>query len=406
MDERVIQFRIGVVVLAAAIITFFLVILFGGWSTYFGGHYTVFIRFRQAPGVTVDTPVRKSGVLIGRVSNVTLLEEGGVLVASRIEGKYTLRRNEVCRIASGSLLGDAVLEFVPNGQEQLLAEFDVNKNGRLDSDEKEVAATPLGDSDYLNNGTVASNPLDVLVGLEDDIESAVHSVESAATEIRVFARNLNSAIGNNEDQLRRIMQKSELALEQFHTTMKTVNNVVGDPEITDGFKKSLQEFPGLVTDIRQTMGDARTTLQGFQRMSTKAETNLDNLQKFTEPLGERGERMVMTIDQSLQSVDELLANLAQFSRELNEGEGTLSLLIKDRELYDRLNGAAINIESVSGRLQPIVDNVRILTDKLSRDPSQLGLKGALDRRPHGLKTRDWSSDSGSESKRRSLFSPF
>jgi hypothetical protein len=30
--------------------------------------------------------------------------------------------------------------------------------------------------------------------------------------------------------------------------------------------------------------------------------------------------------------------------------------------------------------------MRVFTDKIARDPSQLGVRGALDRRPSGLKT--------------------
>ena len=69
MDERVLQFRVGVVVVAAASITVILVMLFGALPN-LRPHYTLHIRFAEAPGVTVDTPVRKSGVQIGRVSKV------------------------------------------------------------------------------------------------------------------------------------------------------------------------------------------------------------------------------------------------------------------------------------------------------------------------------------------------
>ena len=110
MDERVIQFRVGVVVVAAASITVILVMLFGALPT-LRPRYTLHIRFPEAPGVTVDSPVRKSGVQIGRVSNVKLLEQGGVVISMRIDKRFPLRRNEICRIGSDSLgTGDAVLE--------------------------------------------------------------------------------------------------------------------------------------------------------------------------------------------------------------------------------------------------------------------------------------------------------
>ena len=72
MDERVVRFRVGVMVLATVFITAILVLLFGDFSTFGQSTYTVYIAFPQAPGVARDTPVRKSGILIGRVSSVPI----------------------------------------------------------------------------------------------------------------------------------------------------------------------------------------------------------------------------------------------------------------------------------------------------------------------------------------------
>src|SRR5512137_786416 len=104
MDEWVIRFRVGAVVIAAAVGTVILVMLFGSWPSAFHGQYTVHVHFAEAPGITVDTPVRKSGVRIGRVSEVTLLEDGGVRVTAKVNAQYPLRRKEICRIGSGSLM--------------------------------------------------------------------------------------------------------------------------------------------------------------------------------------------------------------------------------------------------------------------------------------------------------------
>ena len=62
MDERVVQFRVGVTVLASLIITGILALLFGELPSVLRGSYTVYIKFASAPGVSQDTPVRKSGI--------------------------------------------------------------------------------------------------------------------------------------------------------------------------------------------------------------------------------------------------------------------------------------------------------------------------------------------------------
>ena len=78
MNDRVVALRVGIVLLAAGFITGFMIILLGEGRSLLQGRYTVHLRFPKAPGVAVDTPVRKDGVLIGRVSHVELRDEGGV----------------------------------------------------------------------------------------------------------------------------------------------------------------------------------------------------------------------------------------------------------------------------------------------------------------------------------------
>ena len=64
--------------------------------------------------------------------------------------------------------------------------------------------------------------------------------------------------------------------------------------------------------------------------------------------------------------------------------GTLGKLVRDPQVYNDLAQAAGNVNRLTKELRPIVDDVRVFTDKIARHPEQLGVRGALDRRP-GLK---------------------
>lgn len=371
MDERVIQFRVGVVVVAAASITIILVMLFGALPT-LRPRYTLHIRFPEAPGVAVDTPVRKSGVQIGRVSNVKLLDEGGVVLSMRIDRRFPLRRNEVCRIGSDSLVtGDAVLEWV-------------SAKGRVLSTEM------LTDGEYLANGEVTTDPFQVLVTVEDrmltafdSIQSAAGAIEVAGSEVAVMVHGLNTAVGNNEDQVRRIMQKTEQSLDSLGQTLDSFQEMFDDPKMRNDLKQSLAELPAIFKNAQLTLNKTQETMDSFQEVAGSAQRNLANLERLTQPLGQEGPQLVRDAGNTLRNLDALLLQLTEFSRALNEEEGTIGKLVHDRELYDRLNRAIGNVEDVSRQLRPIASDVRIITDKVARDPSSL-LKGALDRRSPGM----------------------
>lgn len=375
----------GVVVVASAIITVILVMLFGAWPNVWQRRYEIHVKFPEAPGITVDTPVRKSGVLIGRVSNVKLLEEGGVLVSIRVFGQYKLRRQETCRIGTGSLLGDAIVEFVPSDKGTMLARFDTNKSGALDESEERAAGELLGDGEFMSDGAVVSNPLRALVNLEGSVSSAFRSLEGASKEVAQLAHSVNQTVGG-DDQIKRIIQKTEVALDHFDGTMTAVEKILGDELLAEQLRQTLRAMPAIVDETRETMRAARTTMDSFQRVSDKAETNLDNLEKFTKPLGERGPQMVANVEESSRNLNDLLEQFVAFSEALNAGEGTLGKLVHDDEIYRQLQRVVGNAEEITKRARPIVEDVRIFTDKIARDPRQLGVKGALDQRPSGLKT--------------------
>ena len=113
----------------------------------------------------------------------------------------------------------------------------------------------------------------------------------------------------------------------------------------------------------------------------RADNNLQNLEKFTKPLADRGDALVHQIETSVGMITELLDQLVKFSASLNNNEGSLGPLLHDRELYDRLSRTARNVEDATKQLKPILGDVRIFTDKIARDPRQLGVKGALDKNP-------------------------
>lgn len=369
MDERSIQIRVGVVVVTAALIAFLLVLIFGEKrSLFMQSQKTVYLRFPQAPGVTAQTPVRKNGVLIGRVSDVELIDEGGVIITAKLDDKFKIRRSELVRISTASLLGDAILEFVP---------------GNIEG----ASTAEIEDGEYIADGLVATDPLKVLVGLEDKLDRAIGAIEIAGGEVTVVARNLNTIVGNNQEQFQRVIQKSEMAMDHFRSAMETVDELVGDPELRVEMKRALAGLPKLLNDAQGTLTEARETLAGFQRMSARADANLQNLEKFTKPLAERGDKLVMAIESSVTNIDTLLEQLAEFGRALNSRDGSLGQLIHDRELYSRMSRAASNIEDASRRLRPILDDFRVFSDKLARDPRELGLKGMIDRRPLGAGTK-------------------
>ena len=132
------------------------------------------------------------------------------------------------------------------------------------------------------------------------------------------------------------------------------------------------------------LADLRSSVQGIGTTLDSADRNLRNLEGLTRPLGERGEEMVSRLDTTIGRLDEVLYQAVTFTKALNESQGTLGRLVRDPQVYDELAQAAAIVNRITKELRPIVNDVRVFTDKIARHPEQLGVRGALDRRP-GLK---------------------
>jgi len=374
MDERILRFRVGVVVVAAAIITIILITLLGAWPSPFKPRYTVQVEFPTAPGVTVDTPVRRSGIQIGRVADVELLDNGRVLLTLKIDDNYRLKTDQVCRISTGSLVtGDAILEWVH-------------------SDTKtDVPVENIEDQDYLTNGKVAVDPLKMLAKLEDRIESALVSIEgagqsvgSAGQEVEKVAQSMGDILGAKEPELEAMIDEMLLAMQNFNFVMADLQEITGDEQLKTRLRGTIERLPDLFAKAEKTLTEVQNTLGQFNGVAVRAERNLANLEDFTAPLGEKGEEISQNLVESIRSVNELLANLSRLSSSLNKEEGTIGQLINNPELYDRVNRTVQEIEQLVRKVEPILDDLRVISDKIARDPAQMGVKGIRDNRPMGM----------------------
>jgi len=352
MDERVVQFRVGVMVFATLIITGILVGMFGELPKIRSRPYLVYVRFNEAPGVSKNTPVRKSGIRIGRVTDIRFASEvlgdptePGVIVTAAIDGDRRIYRNEICRVKT-SLLGDAELRFE-------LSRKPTRDTSAIDPKEFNIK-NPMA-------GEIVFDPATVITDLHGGLQEAIGSVAQTSDEIRTAAVKVRGILETNEDRIHRVLAQSEQTLMTIQQTAEAANEIVGDPETRAQLRDAMHRVPALIQDAQQTVHRLDGTLALVDR-------NLHNVEDFTAALGDRGPQLIAQLDQTARKLDQVMSEMLVFSRALNSQEGTLGQLVRNPELYYRLNRAAQNVDELTRQLQPIVADVRVITDKVARHP--------------------------------------
>ncbi len=350
MEDRRKQFSVAVVVVATPIIVVILLAMSSdfSWSP-FRDQYQLQLLVDQAPGVAPNTPVRRRGVLIGRVGEVQDTDQGALISLNIDEGK-AIKTNERARIQT-SLIGDAVIEFSPAAPA--------------------VNAQPVAPNTTVP-GTYNPTPLDLIANLQGDLKETIVSLGAAGEEVAQLAHTMNEIAGGQDTQrISRLVDNTEVAMASFSRVMIDVEEVVGDEKFKRDLKQGLAELPSLVSD-------AKELLAALEGALAAADQNLVNLQGFTEPFGERGPEIVENIEESVDNLSELLGEGALLVKGLSSKDGTLGKLTQDRELYDDLrstihqvNHLIATVEIMSRRIRPILDDVRVFTDKIARDPSRI-----------------------------------
>jgi phospholipid/cholesterol/gamma-HCH transport system substrate-binding protein len=348
------QFRVGVMIFATLLITGILVAMFGKLPSWFQGKYTVYVILEEAPGVTVYTPVRKSGIRIGQVTKVEFIrgkfvkgefqkdDQGAdyVQVSLEIDKDRQLRHNEICRV-SATLLGDSSLQFVR-------------------SDDPNAPDTLIGNKDVIR-GVEQKEPVQVIANLQNQLTTAIEKVGATSDELGAASRKIREMLEKNDDRIGNVIIQADKTLVSIQKAADMANEMIDDPKLREQFKETFAAMPQMMKDTHVTIKRMGTTMDIVDK-------NLRNLEGFTQPLGEKGSEVIERLDQGAKKLDILMGEMVKFGKALNNQEGTLGQLVNNPELYQHLNRAAKNIDEMSRQLRPILDDARIITDKAARHP--------------------------------------
>lgn len=372
MDENILRFRVGIFVVIAGCILGILIFLHSeqGWSR----QYTVYIKPTSAPGVKIDTPIRKYGILIGRVNEVTP-EDGYVLLGLGINEDEKIYEHETISIGSESILGDAGIEILTMP--------------------KEERGPVVPDKFVLTKVVIRRDPYKMIVDLQPQVDrtlkamqDAGRSVEEASDGIRHFTGTLQDVFRDDEGELKGLIakfgettEKANAALAKFDRIFENVLEVVEDPALKGKFKETLEETFKVFRKMQEGIDETRQTVRAFRTIPTDVNRSLGKIDALTNELNARAPNVLAQINSSLKKTDELIVQVKQFTNMLNGLDlenGTVGRLLNDSEIHDAILETVRNVEETSIKLEPLVNDLRVFADAIARNPGAI-VKGAIRR---------------------------
>tara|TARA_B100000780_G_scaffold140659_1_gene98497 strand:+ start:476 stop:1432 length:957 start_codon:yes stop_codon:yes gene_type:complete len=291
------EFKIGLFAIASIIALIFGVNYLKGINI-LNENRNFYAVYENIGGLQVGSTVLVNGYKVGMVSDINLLaqQRQNLLVTISIDKEFDIPVNTICKIVNQDLMGSKGITLV------------------------------LGDNNYLVNSG------DTLIGniegsLQDEVNAQILPLKNKAEELigsidsvmMIVTAVLNK---NTRENLRNSLSSLDKTFELMSQTMGKVDTMVdlNDERIS----KVIQNLESITTNLESSNGKIKNILTNFSSLS-------DSLAKA--------------------DIGTALQNLSDLTTKINNGEGSIGLLLKDDKIY-------VNFEKSTRELASLLEDIK------------------------------------------------
>lgn len=250
--------------------------------------------YGHVDGLNISKPVLVNGFQIGRVSDMKLQPGGKTVVEFKINKDYLIPENSVARLMSTDLLGNKAIEFELG-------------NSKVNAESKDTLRS-----------NVERSLAESVQPVQKKAEAIISKMDSLLTSVNMI---MNPAFQKNVD---RSFKSVASTLETIDRTTKKVDGLVGNESGRIG--KILANFESISTNLRNNNQHISHIVSNFDQLSNQvAKTN---------------------IQETLNNANKAMTDLQAAINKINNGTGSIGLLLNDDKLYNNLNNSAANLDKL------------------------------------------------------------
>ena len=254
--------------------------------------------YENIGGLQVGSPVLVNGYKVGMVSNIDLLTEQNqnLLVTISLVKEFDMAKNTVCKIVNQDLMGTKGIALILGDTDELVRGGDTLISGIEGSLQDEVNAQILP----------LKNKAEELIGSIDSVMMIVTAVLNKETR----------------DNLRNSLSSLDKTFELMSQTMLKVDSMVDIND--DRIAKVVNNLESITGNLESSNGEIKTILTNFATLS----------------------------DSSVKAdIATVLQNVSDITTKINNGEGSVGLLLKDDKIY-------ANFEKSTRELASLLEDIK------------------------------------------------
>ncbi|MBP6180547.1 MlaD family protein [Flavobacterium sp.] len=250
----------------------------------FTNYKTFYVEYKSVEGLTASAPVTLNGLVIGKVSSITINQNtGDLLVELQLKTDFPISKSSTASIYEPGFIGGKQIAINPNFNDKTLA---------VDG-QKLQGDTKLGLTDKVGGQ---------LAPLQEKLEKMMANADKLISGIN------NVLDKNGQENLKVSLAELSKTIEQFHKATVSINTLLDDNKV---------QIQGAVKNFNKITGD-------FSKIS-------DSLNKAD--LG----KTVKNLNKTLAKVDGIMSGL-------ESGKGSMGKLLKDEAFYENIKATTKELE--------------------------------------------------------------
>lgn len=298
--------RIGGLVILALAVGFWGFNFLKGFNI-FASHRTFYAIYNKIDGISVGSAVKMNGLNVGSVTSVELMPDhpGRLLVKFRVSNsQLNIPKDTEARIESSGLIGSTYIQL--------------NLGSLYD--------TPAKSGDTLRSQTaedLMSSVNKMLTPVKDKVERLIVDIDSILVPIQAVL--------------------SPKTVTSISSAIHTI------PDIINNIERTTANLDRLIRDEKEKIGRILTNVESISGNLKKNNDKITNILANVESISDSLAKA--NFKQTIQKATDAIAKVDDIMTKVNNGEGTLGMLVSDKKLYYELDSIAKNLNSLVEDLQ-------------------------------------------------------
>ncbi len=290
------KIKVGIFVVVGTVLLIAALYFIGSRQQMFSKNIDLYGVFENANGLQLGNNVRYSGVNVGTVSMIEMVEEGKIIVAMSVEEKtaFFIKKDAVASIGSDGLVGSMVVNILPG---------------------KDIKA-----------GRVVSG---------DTIK--IHSKVSTDEMLSTLNKTNENAALLTADLLK--------ITNQIVAGKGTLGALVSDSLIAKDIRQSAAELKRMTSGATHAISQINTIISKINYDESAAALLLSDTVSKNQI-----QKVFGNLEKSSANIKEVTKTLDDYINEIQSGKGTLNYVTQDEVLVQTIDSTMINIKEAAEKL--------------------------------------------------------